>query len=108
MSLLDQVTNTLEPDLRKKIRMAVVIAALAVQGEAAGVHTPGYLTKRADLAKRVLDTAGAGTATDQLTTAFVWAVCANVAINAASIDSDIQFTVNSVWSDIAGCTGAEI
>lgn len=106
-TFLEQVANTQDADLRKRIRMASVIAATNVQGEATATHSPGYLAKRSDLAKRVLDTAGAGTATDQLTAAFVWAVCANPAIGPTSLDSDIQFAVNSVWSDVAGVTGTD-
>jgi hypothetical protein len=104
---MEQVANTQDGDLRKRIRMASVIAAINVQGEATATHTTAYLSKRADLAKRVLDTAGEGTPTDRVASAFVWAVCANVAISPASLDSDIQFAVNAVWSDVAGVTGAD-
>ncbi len=106
-TFLEQVANTTDGDLRRRIRMATVIAAINVQGEAPASHSPAFLSKRADLAKRVLDTAGAGTATDQLAAAFVWAICANVAISVNSLDSDIQFAVNSVWSDVAGVTGTD-
>jgi hypothetical protein len=106
-TFIEQVNNTQDGDLRRRIRMATVIAAVNVQGEAPAAHSPAFLQKRADLAKRVLDSAGAGTATDQVAAAFVWAVCANVAINAQSLDSDIQFAVNAVWSDVAGVTGSD-
>lgn len=106
-TFMEQVNNTQDGDLRKRIRMASVIAAISVQGEATAGHTPAWLAKRADLAKRVLDTAGEGTPTDRVASAFVWAVCANVAISPSSLDSDLQFAVNAIWSDIAGVTGTD-
>jgi hypothetical protein len=106
-ALLNSVGYTGDGELRKRIRMATVVAALAVQGEAANTQTPAGLTKRAALASRVLATAGNGTTTDNIDQAFVWAVMANGLISPTSPDADIQFTVNSVFSDLAGLTAAE-
>jgi len=106
--LLTSVSYTNDGDLRKRIRMATVQSALAVQGEATASQSPAALVKRAALAARVLASAGGGSSSDDLDTAFVWAVLAGGLIKPDSTDSDIQFTVNSVFSDLAGVTGAEI
>lgn len=96
------------PLFRKKIRLATVIAAVDIQGEEQGATPEGAFQKRQALATKVIKTAGIGTPDEDLLAMFVWAVIANVSITAESSDSDIQFTVNSVWSDAAGVTGAEV
>ena len=106
--LLTSVGYANDGELRKRIRMASVQTALAVQGEAPASQTPEALVKRAALAARVLASAGGGGAGDDLGTAFVWAVVSGALVTPQSTDSDIQFTVNSVFSDLAGVTGAEI
>jgi hypothetical protein len=105
--LLDSVGFAQDGSLRKRIRMATVVAGLAVQGEATATQTAQGLIKRQALAARILATAGEGTATDQLAQAFVWAVLAGGLITPSSPDADIQFTVNSVFSDLAGLSAAE-
>lgn len=107
MAFETQVALTTNQLLRKRIRLASIIAALQVQGEAQGGTPEGAFVKRQVLATKVIQTAGLGTPTEDLAMMFVWLVVANEAISDASSDSDIQFTVNSVWSDAAGVTGTE-
>ena len=39
---------------------------------------------------------------------FTLAVASNAAIVTGSTDGDIQFTVNSIWDDMAGVTGRNL
>jgi hypothetical protein len=117
-TLQDRLSLTKEPDFRQRIRMAMVSAAVDVQGEATDSPgmTPAKYTKRQTLATKVITTAGEGTPDEDLKRMFVFA-CANNTLadtyvtaeyNAESIpDGDIQFTVNSVWDDCAGVTGMD-
>jgi hypothetical protein len=107
MSFDDQIDNTKNADLKRRIRLASIIAAIDVQGEAVADMTPAVYAKRAALANKVIQTAGLGTPGDDVNQMFTWAVCSNVAITADSPDGDIQFSVNTVWSDCAGVTGTD-
>lgn len=107
MSFEDQVGYANDALFRKRVRMATITAAIAVQGEAQGSMPGSEYTKRQVLATKVIQTAGIGTPTEDVARMFLWAVIANVAISPASSDGDIQFTVNSVWGDCAGVTGDE-
>lgn len=94
--------------------MAMISAAVAIQGEDPSTMTPAKYTKRQTLAHKVITTAGEGTPGEDLKRMFVFA-CANDTLTdtwvAASHeddavpDDDVQFTVNSVWDDCAGVTG---
>ncbi|YCK35173.1 hypothetical protein ACNF49_14120 [Actinomadura sp. ATCC 39365] len=81
--------------------MAAITAAVLIAGEAQDSLTVAAYQKRQVLAYKVLTAAGYGERGEVLDT-FVWAVAQNGAITATSTDSDVQFTVNSVWSDCAG------
>jgi hypothetical protein len=101
-----QIALTKDADFRGRVRMAAITAAVSVAGEAqAGVTVTAY-TKRQALSLRVLTAAGGGERGEVLDM-FVWAAAANPSLTAESTDSDIQFTVNSVWSDCAGVTGLD-
>lgn len=101
MVFADQVALAQDQDFRDRVRMAAVTAAVNVAGEAqSGLPVAAY-QKRQVLANRVLTSAGYGERGEVLDM-FAWAVAQNAAITVASSDSDIQFTVNSVWSDCAG------
>ncbi len=101
MALLDQAALAANADFRSRVRAAAMVAALDVQGETPLNH--GEVDeKRQGFAQQVLAD-GCLAKLD----AFVWAVVVNPAITGASLDGDIQFTVNSVWSDLSGITGVE-
>lgn len=101
MAFPEQVTLAKDEAFRSRVRMAAVTAAVLVAGEAQNAIPVAAYQKRQVLANRVLTAAGLG-AHGEVLDMFVWAVAQNVAITAASLDSDIQFTINSVWSDCAG------
>lgn len=95
MSLQDQAALATFPTFRDRVLIATVQAARDVAAEApSGDQRKDDL--RSSLATNVLaDPEG-------YASRFAWAVAANVAITFASTDSDIQFTVNSVWDAVAG------
>jgi hypothetical protein len=102
MALVDQAALAADATFRSKVRVAAVQAALAVQGETPTQHAT-VDAKRAALAAAILQDGGA-----VKLDAFAWSVASNVAISGSSTDSDIQFTINSVFSDLAGATGGEL
>lgn len=103
MAFTDQLALTADQTFRDRVSMAMVIAALNAQGEAEvdGQHD-SYYAKRSALA------VGALTSPSMYSDRFVWAVAANPAVNAEATDGDIQFTVNSVFNDLAGIRASEI
>lgn len=96
MTYADQAALAVNAAFRDRVKVATVIAAVAIQGEAVGAFSEQQYQKRQRLSSRVL-TNPAGPLES-----FVWAVTANAAITSGSTDGDIQFTVNSVWDDVAG------
>lgn len=77
----------------QRIRVAMVTAATNIQAEDPGTTNH---TNRSNYAKLVLNTP------DGYMQAFSDAVVSNVAITSASTDSDLQFTVNSLWNAMCG------
>lgn len=98
MAYSAQATLASSTSFRDRVRVAVAKAALDVMGEAQGQMSDAEFGKRQALADEVIAAAFGGTVLDR----FVWAVVQNEAVTDASADSDIQFTVNSVWPDLAG------
>jgi hypothetical protein len=96
MAYLDQAALAADVDFQSRVRVAIVTAAVDVMGEAKGAMTDTVFNKRQVFAYQVL-----GNSLGYLER-FVWAVVANVAITGASVDGDIQFTVNSLWGDLSG------
>lgn len=98
MTYASAATLAADAAFQARVRVAIVTAAVDVMGESKTGLSDTVFDKRQALAHAVLnDSAG-------YLDRFVWCVVANVAISSASTDSDIQFTVNSVWSDLSGVT----
>jgi len=95
MSLLDQAQLARFDGFRDRVLVAAVQAAADVASEASSGDTRKD-SLRATLATNVLN--------DPMghLDRFAWAVARNVAITFASSDSDIQYTVNSMWDGMAG------
>lgn len=98
MAYTAQATLAADETFRDRVRVALATAAIQVMGEAVGDYSDTQFGKRQGLAYNVLTSAASGMWLE----AFVWAAVANVAITDQSSDSDIQFTVNASWDDIAG------
>ena len=103
MAYTDQATLAKDSTFRDRVRVATVVAAVAIGGESQGGMDSTVYQKRQQLASQVLLAAGGGSWLD----VFAWATTQNAAISGSSLDSDIQFTVNSIWNDIAGVTGLD-
>lgn len=94
MSLLDSAQLASDGEFRARIQVAAITAAKDVIGEEA--TDDAVSLRRQSLAFAVLSSP------DYLTNRFAWAVASNPAMGPDATDSDIQYTVNSVWSDLSG------
>lgn len=101
MAYADQYDLAQDTIFRKRIHIAMATAAINVAGEPQAEMSDAAYSKRQALATQALRTPGA------FVEVFALAVAQNPAITGASLDSDIQFTVNSVWNDMAGVTGLD-
>lgn len=101
MSFTDQATLAADTSFQLKVRVAVVTAAKDVMGEDKGSMSDTVFGKRQQFAFQVINSSLG------YLDRFVWAVVANPVITNASSDSDIQFTVNSLWDDLAGVTSTD-
>jgi hypothetical protein len=83
------------PKFVRAVKSAMVTAAVQVGAE---IATPGSETHRLRhaLSAKVLSDP------DAWAQQFAWAAAANPALTYTSTDNDIQFTVNSIWSAMAG------
>lgn len=95
VAYVDQYALAVDAVFRQKVQVAVTIAARDVQGEPIGSRTATHQAKRQQLARSII------LSPTQYTERFAWMVAANPSVNPA-VDSDIQFTVNSVFDDVAG------
>jgi hypothetical protein len=97
MAFTDEAALATDVTFRQRVTIATVVAAKAVMAEAfAGPGHENYHILRQQLAQGVMNTPAA------YTDRFALAVASNPAIDANSDDGSLQFTVNSVWSLMAG------
>lgn len=101
MAYVDQYDLAQDTAFRKKIHVAMATAGIAVAGEDKSSMGDVKYSKRQTLAHEVLRTPS------QFIDMFALAVIQNAAITGSSTDNDIQFTVNSVWDDLAGVTALD-
>lgn len=116
-TFLDQYNLANDPNFQNRVRMASISAALAILSEARGKGFDDYHDKRAVLANSVLGVTANTSPMGGLSMPpadpeptiqrIALAVSSNPAIDAPSSDSDIQFTVNSMWDPLAGITDDE-
>ena len=102
MGYLEQAVLARNPVFRDRVRVAAVTAAEQIGGESQGDMTVAVYEKRQRLAASINSTGGEGQVG-----VFAWGVAANPVITMDSSDSDIQFTVNSIWSDVAEVTALD-
>jgi hypothetical protein len=98
MNFEDQAALAADELFQSRVRGAAIKSALAVMADVP-TNTPEAIEahrKRAQLAREVLlDPV-------RMARSLAPGVAANAAISAESSDSDIEFTVNSIWSAYAG------
>lgn len=100
MSFVEQMALAASPEFITRVAGAMVKSAIAVVNEAA---TTAYHATRAQWATQVLRDP------EHYAKRVACGVAANPVITAASSDSDIEFTVNSIWDAYAGViTTAEV
>lgn len=93
MSFVTQYSLALDSIFQQRVLVAVETAATDVQSESTGTVNH---TNRANYATKVLN------APLSYLEPFCFAVVTNAAITSGSLDSDIQFEVNSLWNAMAG------
>lgn len=93
MALVDQYTLAQNTDFIHRVQMALVKSAIAVSSEAPETE---YHRERAVWAAQVLHDPS------HYALRAACGVTSNAAITAESLDSDIEFTVNSQWNAYAG------
>jgi hypothetical protein len=101
MALIDQADLAQDSTFLARVQMAMVQAALQIIGEDPGTDA-ALSYRRQSLGVTVLQRPA------EMAPRFAWAVAANVAVTADSVDGDIQFTVATVWNDIAGVTSVDM
>lgn len=99
MAYIDQYLLGEDSTFQHRVQQAMFTAAVAIQGEVIGSMGAAQLAKRQALSHAVLSQAGSP---GGMTSRFARLVAANPAVTGSSTDSDIQFTVNSLWDDVAG------
>lgn len=95
MALADQAQLARFPAFQDRVLLAAVQAARDVAAEPVS-DDPARDNLRATLAANLLANPTA------YAERFAWACAANPAVSFTSSDSDLQYTVNSVWDAIAG------
>jgi len=103
MAFTTQYTLSQDATFRSRIQIAMWKAAIDISGESRASLGNLQWIKRQALAASVLRSEPS-VWIDQ----FALAVCQNEALSAASTDGDIQFTVNSIWDDMAGVVGSDL
>jgi len=92
MTFLEQASLAGEPNFLLRVRQASVAAAVQIQAEDPGATSH---TARIAFAQLVLN------GTPDVIPRVALAVVTNVSITPQSTDSDLQFTVNSLWNAFA-------
>jgi hypothetical protein len=101
MALIDQANLAGDSAFQARVQMAIVQAALQIVGEDPG-DDADLSYRRQSLGISVLQRPA------EMAPRFAWAVAANPAITTDATDSDIQFTITTVWNDIAGVTSTAL
>jgi hypothetical protein len=98
--LVDIADLATDPAFRRRVRAAMVVAAVQVAAEQANPNQPERSNLRRSLATNIFADL------DDHEERFAHAVAANPVITTDSSDSDLQFTVNSVFDAVAGAPPA--
>ena len=86
------------PEVKERISILLVKVALNVVGEDPVNRKASYIEKRHNLGVGILNNVGS------YIDRFAYAILAPNTLTAQSTDSDIEFMITSVFSDIAGVT----
>lgn len=105
MSAIDQAALARNDSFIDRVRILAAKAAIAVSSEAYGGQgqpTAAQHNLRIAYAnKYLLDP-------EKQSIVMVWGVASNPAITSQSIDSDLEFTINSIWDAYSGVAPAVV
>jgi hypothetical protein len=90
------------PAFGAKVKNALLKAATAAVGEGTGTYPQAAVDKRHSFGVSVINSP------DSYATTLKYAVASNPAIHEFSTESDIEFTVNSMFNDFAAVTAANL
>lgn len=90
------------PAFGLKVKNALLKAATEVIGEGTGTYPQPAVDKRHALAVQILSNP------DSYVSTLKYSIASNVAIHEFSTESDIEFTVNSMFNDFAGVTAGDL
>lgn len=102
MAYVDQYALGEDATFQHRVQVALLVAAKDVQGEAQGTYTVSQHAKRQQLARSVLFDPV------QYVVRFARLVATNPVITASSVDGDLQFTLNTLWDDMAGVDASDL
>lgn len=98
MTFLEQIQLAEDGEFQARVRQAAITAAAQIMADQPD-NTPQAIAKHALRTKLALDVLRSPSAWARPIAA---AVVTNVAISVESTDSDLQWTVNSLWDALAG------
>jgi hypothetical protein len=98
MTFLEQIEMAEDGEFQARVRQAAITAAAAIMADQPD-NTPQAIAKHSLRAKLALDVLRNPSAWARPIAA---AVVTNAAVTAESTDSDLQWTVNSLWDALAG------
>lgn len=111
-NFVDGIETPDAEDFRRRVQLAMVRVAKAVAGEIQGTFRGKHWLKRGVLAANILNTqivdGQALVGSEIWLDPFANAVADNVSIVATSTDADIEFTIASVFDDLAGVVGSDL
>lgn len=95
--------TAVNPDFKARIKILLIGSCIDIIGEDPANKTTAYIEKRHSLAVQILNNP------EMFIERFAFAIVSynSSTINLDSPDGDIQWTINTVFSDIAGLTLAE-
>lgn len=98
MTFLEQVALATDAEFQSRIQQGAITAAVAILADQPA-NTPQAIAKHAQRAKLAHDVLRVPS---NFARPIASAVVTNGAVSAASTDSDLQWTINSMWDALAG------
>lgn len=98
MAAIDNYNLAQEPDFRNRVRSLMLKSALDVCGEDSTGKSAAFIQKRANAANFTIYNQG------KAMDIFSHLITAPGLLTLESTDSDIEFTINSVWDDYSNVT----
>lgn len=96
MAFEDRAALAGDPQFRDRVIVAALQTAVGILATEPPVGQEEYVERRQALATAVFNTPR------EMTDRFAWAVISNPGIGPAATDSDIEYTITTVWDPLSG------